>query len=165
MRIVSPGEFEAALPPPTAPPVAPAPAAPEAPRDGLIRPSRIFGASAFADPRSRKALEALPTFAPDERIVQLCDVEALEQIHAWDTALEPDLVIPYALEEVELSGRALVADGAAFRSGHHWYGVRFRCEVTADLTEVASFAFRVGREIPEAEWEAHGLPAEAEPAD
>ena len=107
-----------------------------------------------------RADDALLTrLAPDERVEQLCGLEAMGQIHDWQRDFEPDRVTAYARAATRLSGRVLTAEGAAFRSKRHWYGLRFACTVSADLKRVTAFAFHVGEPIPRERWEALGLPA------
>ena len=53
----------------------------------------------------------------------------------------------------------MVAAGAAFRSGHNWYAIRFNCTVGHDLASVVAFQFMVGDPVPESQWDSHGLNA------
>ncbi|RUW89290.1 hypothetical protein EOA35_32920, partial [Mesorhizobium sp. M8A.F.Ca.ET.023.01.1.1] len=91
VAILTPQQFEAStrppLPPAEAPgapmPAAPAPApsarqSPAAP--AMIRPTRMLSAKTLADPRSKQARADLEAFASDERMVQLCNLEAMDQI-------------------------------------------------------------------------------------
>ena len=149
-----------AAPPAPAPPAAPAPS-PPAPvaADGMVHPPRMLSQRVLADPRSRDALAMLPRLAPDERVEQLCGLEAMGQIHDWQRSFEPDRVTAYALAGTKLSGQVLMAEGAAFRSRQRWYGLRFACTLSPDLKRVTAFAFHVGDPIPRDRWEALGLPA------
>ncbi|MCF3643261.1 DUF930 domain-containing protein [Rhizobium sp. TRM95111] len=128
--------------------------------DGTIRARQLFSSAILADPRSREALAGLGQLAPGLRIEQLCNLEAMEQVHRWKPAIEPDFLVAYAMADTELFGRTLSAPGGAFRSKRHWYGIGFDCTVSADLASVAAFAFRMGAEIPESEWESHMLTAD-----
>jgi len=147
-------------PPPSAPSI-PAPAEPpvSAETDGLVRPRRLLSQQVLADPRSRDTLAMLPRLAPDERVEQLCGLEAMGQIHAWQSSYEPDRVSAYATADTRYAGHILRAEGAAFRSRRRWYGLRFECTISADLKRVTAFAFQVGEPIPSARWQALGLPA------
>lgn len=142
-------------------PQPPAPRPPPAPAeaDGMIHPPRMLSQRVLADPRSRETVALLPRLAPEERVEQLCGLEAMGQIHDWQRDFEPDRVTAYALSGTRLSGRVLTAEGAAFRSRRRWYGLRFACTVSADLKRVTAFAFHVGEPIPQERWEALGLPA------
>jgi hypothetical protein len=185
VELQTPEEFEAltrprrppvvAIPAPAAPvlpdalpkPDEPAPNALSAPSaspapveaDGMIHPPRMLSQRVLADPRSRETVALLPRLAPDERVEQLCGLEAMGQIHDWQRSFEPDRVTAYAQASTKLSGRVLTAEGAAFRSKRSWYGLRFACTVSADLKRVTAFAFHVGEPIPRESWEALGLPA------
>lgn len=185
VELQTPAEFEALTRPKPPPVVAPVPAAPALPEalptpdepapspqppvlppqpapveaDGMIHPPRMLSQRVLADPRSRETVALLPRLAPDERVEQLCGLEAMGQIHDWQRDFEPDRVTAYALVGTRLSGRVLTAEGAAFRSRRRWYGLRFACTVSPDLKRVTAFAFHVGEPIPRERWEALGLPA------
>lgn len=131
----------------------------------MVQATHLQSAKVLADPRSAKARKALGQLAPSERIVQLCNIEAMEQVHLWKAALKPDFLVAYAMADTELSGQKLRADGGAFRSKRRWYTIGFTCEVTPDLTQVLSFAFAVGSEIPKSDWADHNLSADDGPAD
>lgn len=153
-----------ALPKPDEPAPSPQPPAPShhpapAEADGMIHPPRMLSQRVLADPRSRETVALLSRLAPDERVEQLCGLEAMGQIHDWQRDFEPDRVTAYALASTKLSGRVLTAEGAAFRSKRHWYGLRFACTVSPDLKRVTAFAFHVAEPIPRERWEALGLPA------
>ncbi len=112
--------------PPVPAPAEPAPHA-DAPAetDGMVHPRRMLSQRVLTDPRSRGTLAMLPRLAPDERIEQLCGLEAMGQIHDWQKSFAPDRVTAYAMAETHLADHVLKADGAAFRSRRHWYALRF----------------------------------------
>ncbi len=116
------------------------------------------GSGGDRQPLSRQAREMLPLLAADERAEQLCGLEAMSQIHAWKSDFEPDRVTAYAKGATKLVGRALIADGAAFRSKRRWYDLSFRCELNPDQAAVVAFAFRVGEPVPRSQWAKLGLP-------
>lgn len=147
--------------PPTTQPEKPAsrPVPPPAEPPAMITARTLHSESVLANPRSRGAREALKTLEASERIEQLCNLEAMSQIHAWKAEFEPDRVVAYAMASTKLTKGALEAEGAAFRSRKQWYGLRFRCETAAN-GKVAGFQFRVGAAIPRSEWAAHDLPPE-----
>ncbi|URK87090.1 DUF930 domain-containing protein [Rhizobium sp. RCAM05350] len=131
----------------------------------MVQATHLQSAKVLADPHSAKARKALGQLASSERIVQLCNIEAMEQVHLWKPALKPDFLVAYAMADTELSGQKLKADGGAFRSKSRWYNIDFTCEVTPDLKQVVSFAFSVGSEIPKSDWADHNLLADDGPAD
>jgi len=139
---------------PTAQAVSP-PAGPPA----MITARTLHSESVLDNPRSRGTREALKTLDASERIEQLCNLEAMSQIHAWKAEFEPDRVVAYAMAGTKLTKNALEADGAAFRSRKQWYSLHFRCEMAAN-GKVAGFQFRIGEAIPRSEWAAHDLPPE-----
>jgi hypothetical protein len=124
----------------------------------MIRATRLMAADSLADPASREARLALLTLAEDDRMEQLCAVEAMEQIHAWRGDIYPDRLVTYAMADPAVSVNTIVAQGAAFRDARQWYTVSFRCEVTPDREQVVAFEFRVGDPIPREEWERRNLP-------
>ena len=99
-----------------------------------------------------------PTLTGDERLQQLCDLEALSQLCAWNAMLRPDRLVAYAMGEARLAGDLLSADGAAFHNDAGWWRLRYRCGLTPDHLKVASFQFAVGDAIPQSQWQAHSLP-------
>lgn len=159
-RVAAPAPVPESLPPPVPLPALPPAEVPvPAEADGLVRPRRLLSQQVLADPRSRDTLAMLPRLAPDERVEQLCGLEAMGQIHAWQQSYEPDRISAYATADTRYAGRVLRAEGAAFRSRRRWYGLRFECTISADLRRVTAFAFQVGEPIPPARWQALGLPA------
>jgi hypothetical protein len=138
---------------------------PAEPADEMVDATNFFSASILADRRSKDAKAALKSLAPDERIVQLCNIEAMAQIHKWRTILRPDNIVAYAMADPKVSLREITADGAAFRARKRWYRVRYKCSVNADLNNVQSFAFSVGDEIPKADWSSHYLTEDDGPPD
>jgi len=156
-EIASPPQA-APIPAPSEKPVIPPPPSPAEP-PAMITARTLHSESVLANPRSRGAREALKTLEASERIEQLCNLEAMSQIHAWKAEFEPDRVVAFAMAGTKLTKSTLEAEGAAFRSRKQWYGLRFRCEMAAN-GKVAGFQFRVGEAIPRSEWAAHDLPPE-----
>ncbi|WP_428426100.1 DUF930 domain-containing protein [Pararhizobium sp.] len=138
---------------------------PRAQASVMVQATHLQSAKVLADPRSAKARKTLGQLAPSERIVQLCNIEAMEQVHLWNATLKPDFLVAYAMADTEVSGQKLQADGGAFRSKGRWYNIGFTCEVTPDLSQVVSFAFAVGSEIPRGDWADHDLLGDDGPAD
>ena len=102
-------------------------------RSGMLHATQFFAAGILREPASRKLRQTLSTFADSERIVQLCNMEGIEQIRRADRRYDPDVVVSYALADTTVDGLTLSADGGAFHSGRGWYGLRFRCTVSARL--------------------------------
>ncbi|RCS23548.1 DUF930 domain-containing protein [Phyllobacterium salinisoli] len=155
---VPPAVQELAVPrkaPETSEPRAEKPADPPA----MVHATNLFSAKMLADPRNRQARQALAQLAGPDRIEQICDAEAMEQIQRWRQNFKPDRLVAYAMSGTRTDGATLIADGAAFRSKSLWYNVKFKCEMAANLRKIASFEFQVGAPIPRAEWETHNLSA------
>ncbi len=151
--------------PKTSEPEVAAPATADVGPDGMIRAARLMSADVLADPRSRAGRAALAGFGDADRLVQLCGIEAMEQVDAWDTRLQPDSVVAYAMADAQIGEHAVVADGGAIRAGETWYDLAFRCDLAADDSHVVAFRFRLGAPIPREEWEEHKLPEGAEPLE
>ncbi|MCB1489526.1 MAG: DUF930 domain-containing protein [Bauldia sp.] len=117
----------------------------------------MLSGAALADPRSREARETLPQLESDERMIQICGLEAMEQVHSWRPDFRPDALVAYALSDPTIAGDRIHANGAAFRSEGSWYEISFDCAVSPDHMQVQSFSFRVGDPVPQEEWEAHNL--------
>jgi hypothetical protein len=156
-----------AQPPSKAPPVVPPSPVPptSVPSSGMVHPTQLLGASVLAEPASKEVRETLPLLGGDERKVQLCSIEALAQIHAVDPKLDPDVLVAYAMADMDVNASGVTADGGAFRSQKQWYGFKFRCAVAADLKSVTDFSFAIGEPIPKSEWESHDLTAEDQEMD
>ncbi|PDT13855.1 hypothetical protein CO670_26315 [Rhizobium sp. J15] len=127
--------------------------------------SQFFSEKVLADPRSKRAREALRQLSGSERNLQLCDLEALEQVRRVRPAMAPDTLAPYAMAAEKVSGNSVEVKGGAFRSKRKWYNIQFKCELDAGSGKVASFAFLVGDAIPESQWQEHNLVADDGPAD
>ncbi|MGH6862355.1 MAG: DUF930 domain-containing protein [Phyllobacterium sp.] len=137
-------------------PVEPLPqAAPAEP--AMQRPATMLSAKVLADPRSRSAREALPTLEKEERFEQICGLEAMAQIAAWDKSYRPERIVAYAMAATQVEEGIIDAKGAAFRSRRKWYNLAFRCGISRESEKVVSFEFAVGKPIPESEWSSHGL--------
>ncbi|MDR7032112.1 DUF930 domain-containing protein [Mesorhizobium sp. BE184] len=169
--MISPQQFEAMAMPKPIPPVLQAPevepedrqdganpqkAAP-APQPGMIQATQMLSAKTLADTRSRNVRADLASMAGNERQLQLCAVEAMDQIRHWRRDLAPDRVVPYATARERISGPHVQADGAAFRSKGNWYGLKFKCDFAAGGEAVTGFAFLVGDPVPRARWDELGL--------
>jgi hypothetical protein len=162
VELVSPTEL---VPPaPAAAPVLSAPQAqadPEAaapPASGPIEATQFFASKILAE--DKRIAAALPTLGNDERVVQLCNIEAIEQIRTARPDFEPDTLVAYAFGDMNVASGILTAPGAAFRSRRRWWGVALKCSVAADYSAVTAFEWTLGEEIHEAEWDAHYLTAE-----
>lgn len=160
VELISAGELEPAAAPVLAAPEAEAePAEPAAtPDTGPIEATQFYASRILAE--DSRIAAALPTLGNDERVVQLCSIEALEQIKAAKPEFVPDTLVAYAFGDMNVAAGVLTAPGAAFRSRRRWWSVSLRCAVAPDYSAVTAFEFTLGDEVPRENWEAHYLTAE-----
>lgn len=131
----------------------------EPPRQrGMVTATRMMAGKILDDPENRETRAMLASLLEDEQMIQLCSLEAMEQVAAWKSAYEPKQLVPYAREDTELTATTVRAPGGAFFSKGKWFEIEFECEVTPDRRNVVAFAFRVGEPIPPRDWEAFDLP-------
>ncbi|WP_170976594.1 DUF930 domain-containing protein [Rhizobium sp. FKL33] len=150
------------------PPAKPLPTAePPHPRQNLSNAFRraqdLFASAALADPRNAQAREALRTLAADERRIQLCNLEAMEQLRRA-SHVSADMVAPYAFQDLAIRADEIIADGAAVRAGRDWRRLRYRCAIGTAAEAPSDFVFALGDDIPKAQWSDHFLTAD-QPAD
>lgn len=137
-------------------------AAPPAPSDGMKAATELFASRILADPQNREVRDTLPQLESTERVIQLCNIEGLEQLHLARPDVLPDSISSGAFVPVTLKGLTLDAQGAAFRAAKEWFGLRFSCTVTPDVTAVSDYRYAIGEAVPRAEWESHDLIAQDE---
>lgn len=80
-------------------PTAPAPT----PQPGMIQATQMLSAKTLADPRSRNVRADLASMAGGERQLQICNVEAMDQIRQWRSDFAPDRVVSYATARERIS--------------------------------------------------------------
>jgi hypothetical protein len=131
----------------------------------LMQATELFSAKTLGSPRSRNARQLLGTLSGEERNLQLCNLEALEQVNRSRPGSVPDLVAPYAMKPEKVRGNSIEVDGGAFRSKRNWFNIRFHCEVDPAGKTVTAFAFAIGDAIPKDLWQEHNLVAEDGEAD
>ncbi|WP_371346781.1 DUF930 domain-containing protein [Ancylobacter sp. IITR112] len=124
----------------------------------MICPARMLSEQALDSPRSRGLRRELARLGEEDRLAQICDLEAMEQIHAWRPDFQPDRLVDYASGDTALEGAVFTAKGGAFRSQRHWYEVSYRCALDPSLRKVVGFAFHVGAAIPREDWDSFNLP-------
>ena len=144
------------------PAVEPEPGAPELESDGTFHATKLYTGQLLETPEMAKVKRGLKAFADSERVMQLCNIEALEQIRRAAPQYAPDTMVSYAMADPIQTGLMLTALGGAFRSRKLWYNVTFACVAAPTLDAVASFSFKLGDAIPQSQWEAHSLNAEDE---
>ncbi len=118
----------------------------------LKKAKEIHSKDMLSDPRVKQAIGKLPM---KDRMVQVCSIEALEQIRRQKAGAFPDILAPIGSET---QGTRFEVKNGAFRSQGKWYEVRFQCQVNADAMRIEDFRYNIGQAIPESEWQARELP-------
>lgn len=118
----------------------------------------VSAAPAIAQDKNQKHLEGiLKRMDPATRLEQVCDAEAMRRIARENREFRIDRSVVSAMEEPRVKGDTLFGKGAAFRSKGKWYQYAFTCQASPDRLRVLSFEYKLGDEIPEAQWSQHGL--------
>ncbi|MBS1167177.1 MAG: hypothetical protein H6R00_3202 [Proteobacteria bacterium] len=163
-------------PAPVTPPTTATPAQPQAASQStapLINPARppsnapvtateYFASAVLNDARNRKTRQTLAALGSDERLIQLCNIEAMEQLKRWKAGFVADHIVAYATADPSLTAASIEAPGAAVHAGGKWYRLSFGCTARTDFQRVESFAFTLGRPIPQQEWEQDNLPEQVD---
>lgn len=142
-------------------PAAPVPPATkvESPQDGMIAATDFYAGGILADPANAEVRANFPLLANGEQVVQLCNMEALEQLRLAEPPVIADTLVGYAFDSVSVTDGVLDAEGGAVRSGGRWFHFRYHCAVTPDVAAVSAFAYALGEPIPEDQWDDHFLNA------
>ena len=94
---------------------------------------------------------------PQTRLEQRCDAEVLDRITHDDRKFKADRVVAYAFATPEMSADAIRSPGAAFRSKGQRYRLKSKCQPAPDHMAVLPPRYRIGDEIPEADWAKYNL--------
>lgn len=164
--IISPEQYAALLPPePVAEPIVVAeppaePAETQQSENGMVQAHDFYAADVLSDPANEEVRANFPLLAGSEQVVQLCNIEALEQLRSSGAASDPDVLVGYAFAGFAVDQDELRVEGGAFRSGGQWFHIRYRCTVMADMSGVRAFEYAVGDAVPPEQWEEHFLNAD-----
>lgn len=112
----------------------------------------LAGSVAAADNRFERSLKMLD---PVDRLEQLCDYTAMQAIRKDHAPFRPDRAV--AGNEPHIKGDTIEAKVGAFRSKKKWYALSYSCTAAPDHLSVTSFKYKIGDEIPEANWSSYGL--------
>ena len=110
-------------------------------------------ASAF----DMRAVATLKRMDPETRLVQVCDLAAMERISKDRNAFKPDRVMLDQLSPPRRKGESLQGTGGVFRSNGEWYHLSFKCAASEDRLKVLSFSYQVGARIERDAWEKMNL--------
>jgi hypothetical protein len=97
--------------------------------------------------------QALAKLAPEERSREACAIRAMSDLRKNPMLRKVDHIVASTGRQAVLNGTTLTAVEAAARSGGRWYALSFTCQLTTDYMKAVSFTYKLGREIPKAEWE------------
>jgi Domain of Unknown Function (DUF930) len=106
------------------------------------------------DARFARSLKML---APIDRMEQLCDYTAMQQIRKDHRPYRPDRLVAGARHHAHIHGHTVDATGGAFRSRRHWYALTYHCTTAPDDMSVTAFSYSIGAEIPQEKWAAYDL--------
>lgn len=120
----------------------------------LTAARKLYAKDALADPRVKQALGRLP---PRERIIQVCNIEALEQIRHHRPGTFPDML---ARDGGSVSQSGMTVSDGAFRSHGQWYALDYKCEANTKTMEIVSFRYAIGAAIPKSQWVRRQLPTD-----
>jgi hypothetical protein len=129
----------------------------EASNDGFVEAEELFTARILKENGSEEVRKTLPLLAPEERVTQLCNIEALEQVRMDRSGPEPDSLDPSSFGPTTFAEGQLEATGGAIRIAREWYHIEFECVPGEDLESIQHFRYRLGEEIPRELWEEHNL--------
>lgn len=115
---------------------------------------QIYAKDTLADPRIRQALGKLPK---RDRMLQICGIEALEQVRHQRPNTFPDMLAPSG---GTVSGNSFSVRNGAFRSRARWYAIYFVCQLDDKAMQITQFSYAIGAEIPPAQWRARELPVQ-----
>jgi hypothetical protein len=94
---------------------------------------------------------------PEERAHQVCVIKGIETIRREGKLPKADRLKTSITGRAAFTGTQVAAKGGAVRAKSHWYGLQFKCDVTADQMKALTFTYEIGKEIPEDKWEDLGL--------
>jgi hypothetical protein len=109
---------------------------------------------AYMDPRFLASLKRL---APEARLDQVCDYEAMLRLGHELHGFNPDRAKAEVISKPIRTRTSVKTTGGAVRSAGHWYALSYACETTPDQMSVTSFSYRVGGLIPSSDWSKYGL--------
>jgi hypothetical protein len=113
-----------------------------------------YAAGSQMDPRFLTSLKRL---APETRLDQVCDYEAMLRLGHDLHGFQPDRAKAEVISKPIRTKNSVKATGGAFRSAGHWYVLSYACETTSDQMKVISFSYQVGKLIPPSAWPEYGL--------
>lgn len=112
-----------------------------------------FPAQALDEDTKRQLMK----LAPQARLEQTCDTEAMRHINKDGKTYTADKVIAYTFKDPLFERNAITAPGAVFRSRGDWYHLSYECSTGPRHLDVQSLNYRIGDKIPRSAWEKYYL--------
>ena len=94
---------------------------------------------------------------PEERAHQVCVIKGIDTIRREGKLPKADRLKTSITGRAAYTGTQVATKGGAVRAKSHWYGLQFKCDVSADQMKALTFTYEIGKEIPEHKWEDLGL--------
>nr|WP_321448317.1 DUF930 domain-containing protein [uncultured Cohaesibacter sp.] len=94
---------------------------------------------------SNKMRAWLKDMVPQERMLQVCNMEAMGKLDA-------DRLVDYTFSSPQIGDQTVKAGGAAYRRNGHWYKVSYSCDTSKDQMQVLKLTYKKGDEIPKDKW-------------
>ena len=101
--------------------------------------------------------KSLAKLGPEERLVQLCDLAAMQRIRKEKPDYKPDRAVADAVKPTVIAENTVKAEGGAFRSNKKWYALSYSCTASGSDMKVVKLDYQIGDEIPENKWASFGL--------
>ncbi|POF32423.1 DUF930 domain-containing protein [Roseibium marinum] len=153
-------EQQAALTPGTlSPETAPAEPQEKTPETGWVTATGYYASDVLSDPRSSQARQALTSVTEDDRVEQLCALEAMEQVRHALPDFRPTRLMPHARRNSFRKDDAVFAPAGALRSNRIWYEIAYKCRLDASGSAIIGFEYALGAPIVRALWDELGLAA------
>ena len=92
------------------------PGAPVLQTDGTFHATKLYTHQLLDTPAMATVKRGLTAFADSERVIQLCNIEALEQIRLAAPQYDPDTLVSYAMSDPMAAGLMLTAMGGFSRA-------------------------------------------------
>lgn len=102
-------------------------------------------------------VKQLNRLAPQERLEQRCDIEAMEQVSNAKRELDVDRVVSYTFAPTKITDNTIKAKGAVFRSKGQWFRLKYQCSIDPKSLDVTSFTFEIGEKVPQEDWSRYYL--------
>jgi hypothetical protein len=101
--------------------------------------------------------QQLAKLDPEERAHQVCVIKGIDTIRREGKLPKADRLKTSITGRAAFTGTQVATKGGAVRAKSHWYGLKFKCDVTPDQMKALTFTYEIGAEIPETKWEDLGL--------